>query len=51
MLIGIFCGSVCLVRSVIHASSCQSYRDSVTTEAVAGGHSVARARGSAFVRR
>src|SRR5699024_50853 len=42
------CGSDWL-RRCIHSWSAHRYSDSVTTEAVAGGTSVARAIGSAFI--
>ena len=47
MLMGPECGSV-VARLVIHSSSPHSWKRSVTTLAVAGGTSVARASGSAF---
>jgi len=37
-------------RRAIHASSDHSWRDSTTTDAVAGGTSVPKAMGSAFSR-
>ena len=47
MLMGPECGSV-VRRCSIHSSSPHSWTAVVTTEAVAGGTSVARAIGSAF---
>ncbi len=49
MLIGPVCGSVA-ARVASHSWSPHSYEDCSTTEAVAGGASVARAIGSAFCR-
>ncbi len=50
MLMGPLCGLVA-ARVVIQSPSCHAYAVDVTTEAVAGGCSVARAIGSALARR
>ncbi len=49
MLIGRSCGVPC-ARSVIHSSSCHSWLEWCTTDAVSGGFWVAAANGSALVR-